>query len=296
VAAVELPQERGLPSPVRLLLAAAVIDLFLEGWLRTINGSFPSQTLNLVVGAARSATDFVLAAAIVAGAARGLGSRPWLFAAATLFVIHGLLETGLRAWFAWWAAQNNFNLTDPVQSLLRAEALATTAAAAAAPLLVAIGIWIARSRPVGAEGLRAAAVVVIALTGAAAVAGYLSVAALEVSGLPAVEWTGIANVWLTAGWGISLSLLGIAALLAMPLGGSTATALIAGGIGVALAASGWVQWVMSRGGLQELPARYFDLILNVPTGVVALSLLVAAAGLAMGRDRGVTSKTATYDP
>jgi hypothetical protein len=286
VAAVEVPRERGLPSAVRLLLVAAVVDLLLQGWLRSVNGSFPSQTLSLAVGAARSATDFVLAAAIVAGAARGLGSRPWLFAAATLFAIHALLDVGIRAWFVWWAAQNNFTLIDQVQSLLTAEALATTAAAAAAPLLVAIGIWIERSRPVGAEGLRAAAVLVIALIGAAAVAGYLTVASLGVAGLPHAGWMPIADAWLTAGWPISLSVLGIAALLAMPRGGSTAPALIAGGIGMALAVSGWVQWVMSRGGLQELPARYFDLILNVPTGVVVVGLLVAAAGLAMGRMTG----------
>ena len=290
VAAVELPHERRLPAAVGLLLAAAVVDLFLQGWLRSINGSFPSQTLSLAVSAARSATDFVLAAAIVAGAARGLGNRPWLFAAATLFAIHGVLDVGLRAWFVWWAAApNNFTITDQVQWLLTAEALATTAAAAAAPLLVAIGIWIARSRPVGAEGLRAAAVLVIALIGAAAVAGYLTVASVEVAGLPHAGWMPIADAWLTVGWAISLSLLGIAALLAMPPGTSTATALIAGGIGVALAASGWVQWVMSRGGLQELPARYFDLILNVPTGVVVIGLLVVAAGLAMGRRDEVTS-------
>ena len=289
VAAVEVPRERGLPSAVRLLLAAAVVDLFLQGWLRTVNGSFPSQTLNLVVGAARSATDFVLAAAIVAGAARGLGSRPWLFAAATLFAIHALLDLGLRAWFAWWYGQNNFTVTDQVQSLTTTGGVATTAAAAAAPLLVAIGIGIARSRPVGAEGLRAAAVIVIALIGATAVAAYVNEAALMAAQASPAEWAAGVGVWLEAGRAISLSVLGIAALLAMPPGGSTATALIAGGIGVALAVSGWVQWVMSRGGLQELPARYFDLILNVPTGVVVIGLLVAAAGLAMGPHDGVTS-------
>ena len=276
--------ERRLPLAVAVLVLAAIVDAWLiASWQAGVN-SYPYAIPRLVVRVAEYASDFLIAAALVGGSRRWSGGRRWFVAGAALFALHGILALAKVEWLGW-LTQGNLVVTDQLQTQLSALALAVALLGLVAPLAVVVGLWEARAGPIRIGGLRAWLIGVIALEGALAIAGSVAFMVAYIGSVPETAVVPLVNGMLSAGSPIPLTLLALTALATMPRGGGVGNLLIAGGIGAALVATGWGQWFQSQGQLQDLPARFFDLVYTVPAGVAVIGMLVMAGGVVVGRRR-----------
>jgi hypothetical protein len=277
----EEKSERRLPMPVAVLLVAAIVDAWLiASWQAGIN-SFPSAMPRLVLHVAEYASDFLIAAALMGGSRRWSGGRRWFVAAAALFALHGILALAQVEWLAW-LTQGNLVVTDQLQAQLSALSLAVALLGLLAPLAVVVALWRARPGPIRIGGLRAWLIVVTALVGVLATAAHLAFEG-AFAFTPNEGFVAIVDAILSSGLSIALTLLALTALATMPRGGGLGNLLIAGGVGVALGATGWVEWFQSQGQLQDLPPRFFDLVYTVPAGVAVIGMLVMAGGVVVER-------------
>lgn len=275
--------ERRLPLAVAVLVLAAIVDAWLiASWQAGVN-SYPYAIPRLVVRVAEYASDFLIAAALMGGSRRWSGGRRWFVAGAALFALHGILALAQVEWLAW-LTQGNLVVTDQLQTQLSALALTVALVSLVAPLAVVVALWEARPGPIRIGGLRAWLIVVTGVVGALATAANLAFVGAFISA-PHEQLVPLVTAFVDAGSTISLSVLALAALATMPRGGGVGNLLIAGGIGVLLVANGWGQWFQSLGQLQDLPARFFDLVYTVPAGAAVIGMLVMAGGVVVGRRR-----------
>jgi hypothetical protein len=279
----ETGSERRLPVPVAVLLVAAIVDAWLIASRQLEINSFPSDMPRLVVHVAQDASDFLIAAALMGAPRRWFGDRRWFVAGAALFALHGILALAQAEWLASITLGNL--ATEEIQALqaqLSALALAIALVGLVAPLVVVVALWQARPGPIRVGGLRSWLIAVTAIVGVLAMAAHLAYLGAWVPE-PTFHLVPVITGFVDAGSTISLLLLALMALATMPRGGGVGNLLIAGGIGVALAANGWSQLFQSQGQLQNLPPQFFDLVFTVPAGAAVIGMLVMAGGVVVGR-------------
>lgn len=275
---------RSIPGIAWLLVIAAAIQLLV---LAASRGVFDARPLPLgaVVGILSGASPLLLAAAVLVGARRWPAGRRWLVAGAALFALRGLLDLGLDLWLASWPI-GNAPIDPTSEGLMRLRGLIVDALTVAAPLLLAVGLWI--GRPTDAfRGARRLVVVALGLLGIlATTAGFFMTAVALTSSVvyrPASAMEALLLI-LTALHATAFAVLAIAATGTVRFQRWPELA-IASGATVWFLASGWLQWQSTEWASQGRSPDWLGLMVSVSTfaallGMVTLIVGFGAAGLA----------------
>jgi hypothetical protein len=270
---------REIPAFAWLLVAAAGIELLA---LAFSQGLFETQPFRfaVLVSVLTSATPFLLAAGIIAGARRWPSARPWLLVAAAAFTLRGVLDAGLVVWLA--SVQNlPADSIATWNGLMDARALAVGIIGVGAPALLAVGLWVPPrpSSPVS----QARRLTMVALTGlgvVATVGGLLLAATPGGQTMPMPVLLRLLYI-VTALALPAFTALAVAAVRAMPARDRLPELLMIAGVAVVLVATGWLDWLFSQRQLQELPSGLLGWLVTLPNGLVLVGLLAVAAGFAV---------------
>ena len=275
--------ERRIPVLAWVLVAAAAAQVGIWAALNWYRVFGPYLILrfedfsSIVTGVA----PFLLAAAVLIGAARWPAGRRWLYAGAAVLALHGVMRTLTDAWWAW-------RMSDPVapegplQVALVAANLVAVAAVALAPLCLAAGLG--RVDPIR----RASPLVVgfIVAVGLAAAAAGLGLGVREItwafelqSDEAAFIALGVAYRLLLTIGGVALAVLALAALRSLPPAGGVPEVLIAAGAAVAAAGltiNSAAQALLSI----EAQSANLTWVWTLPWAVEAIGKIVLIAGFA----------------
>jgi hypothetical protein len=279
------PTATRIPVLAWALVAAAAVQLAIwaaMNWYR-IFGPYLIVKLEDASAVIGGVAPFILAAAVLVGAARWPAGRGWLYAGAGLFALHGVVQSATDAWWAWW-------MTDPVapegavQVALVAGSLTAVAAAALAPICLALGLIRSRpTRPVSAlSALVPLAVGAVAVVASVGLLGRELAAAADVSpGGPALIALGLVHRHLPMLGALGLVALAVAAVRARPEAGMVPEMLVAVGATLACAGSAatWVgQWLLSF----EAQGTHLLWVFTLPwtASSIGMVLLIAGFGLA----------------
>lgn len=266
------------------LVAAAAVHVAIWGivnWYRVF-GPYLILRLEDLSSIVTGVAPFLLAAAVLAAAARWPAGRRWLYAGAALWAIHGVVRTAMDAWWAW-------RFTDPVApegalaiSFVVANLVGLTAAALA-PLGLALGLRRAQPARVVPPLLTALAIA-IGLLAAAANLGPLGRELAFASGLGLTEaaYVALAIVQrsLMAIGAVGLVLLAHAAVRSVPASGSVVATLIA--TGATLAAAGMAATSAAQSLVPlEAQSEHLLWVFTIPWTVESLGRVVLIAGFAV---------------
>lgn len=273
-----------MPWALGALGVAALVQIgarVAPDWYR-IFGPYLLVDADMVVGAIRAVSPFLLAAAVLIGTPRWPAGRRWLHLGALTLGLLGLLALGSDIWWAIWEASPG-GLSDGVQLILTVRYVASTIAAIAAPALLAAGLWSARAdAPTG--GLRRVAMVVIGLIGLAGLGSGVWVAALYL-GTPnlgaAASLYAAVGVLVAIGFAAT-ALLALAAMRVMPRRGRMPELLIAVSATLVAGATAW-EWVFPNVvPLQELPFDVSSWVFTLVSAIVTLGFVGMIAGFGSG--------------
>jgi hypothetical protein len=267
------------PSVTWLLLGGAAVDVIVQFLARGYPLS--SLTPGIALGVFASAMFFVLAAAALIGAPGWSAGRIWLIAGAALFAAAGFIDLGFWAWA--WTQPGGHGLypviSEPNAWLVQARGNAGAAATAGAPLLVAVGMWLARPPDQRIGPARQGLLAGVALIGLTAAGGFI---ALATRTTPSLSLIGNLAYSLYALGGLTMAGLAMAAVAALPSVGWLPETLIAIGAlleTVARGAMGWLGLVSSPSG----PPGWLLTTVTALDGVVLVAFVLLAGGLALGR-------------
>ncbi len=159
--------DRRIPVLAWALVGAAAVHVAIwvaVNWYRVF-GPYLILKLEDASSIVTGVAPFLLAAAVLVGAARWPAGRRWLYAGAALAAVHGVMRTSMDAWWAW-------RMSDPVvpegavQAVLVTVNLIAVTAATLAPLCLAVGLR--RVDAVRASPLAAGVIAVVGVAAAAA--------------------------------------------------------------------------------------------------------------------------------
>ncbi len=282
-----------MPWVLGALGVAAVVQLgfTLAPDSYSILGPYLLVDFEMVFGAARAVSPFLLAAAVLVGAERWRPGRHWLIWGAVLLGLHGLLEL---AFSAWWVVRSPDEDMVRLQTVLFVRVAASTAAEMVAYGALAAGLWVARSRR-SLTIPRKEAIAAVGLIGATAFATAVWLAAQFVAPAGASEAPYVAFAVLAAVAYLTTALVGVAAIRALPADGwlhpetliaAGATLAVAGGA----AQSGFGSSVLLNGMAFDDVQVVFTLI--GAAIVIGLACMVAgfAAG-ALAREHALSAAT-----
>ncbi len=267
-----------------LLLAAAgihfLVHLLLRGY--PANYGFPPEPW-AVLFAIQAASAFGLAAAVIIGAGNWPRGRPWLLLGAGALVLHGalsLLGEGMMYWVLGdpWETSTRATATEWISY---ARAFVAIGAAAASPILLAVGLWRGAQTPAALKGWRWLALALGVVTGLLALiaASWLAVEVTRRTpevGL-GVSWEALSGIAATA-W----VLLGATALRAVSSRAPLPEALISVGALLAAAGASGLLWA-HLGLILGDPTRASPLPSQLATLVNVVGLLLVGVGFASGR-------------
>ena len=256
-------------------------------WYR-IFGPYLLVDADMVVGAIRAVTPFVLAAAVLVGAQRWPAGRRWLHLGALVLGLQGLLGLGSDILWAIWEASPG-DLSDGIQILFTVRYVVSTIAVLAAWALLAAGLWSART-DAALDGPRRAAMVVIGLVGLVALGSGTWVAAQYV-GVPNIG--AAITLYVTAGVLVAIgfaatAVLALAAVRVMPRRGGMPELLIGLGATLVAGAAAWEWTVPQVFPLQGLPFNVSSWVFTLVSAIVTLGFAAMIAGFgagALARDR-----------
>lgn len=273
------------PIPVLAwaLVAAALVQLGFwaaMNWYRLFGGPYLIVKLEDVSAVIIGVSPFLLAAAVLVGAARWPRGRGWLYVGAGLFALHGVARSATDAWWAWRMAADPVAPEGAVQTALVAGSLTAVTAAALAPVCLAVGLAQSRSRwPVNA--LAAAAPVAVGAVTIAAGVGLLARELVGASDLPQAEPAlvalGLVHRILTTLGALGLVALAVAAVRAMPAAGTVAEVLIAGGATLAAAGSA-ATWAGQSLLSFEAQGQHLLWVFTLPSTASSIGMVVLIAG------------------
>jgi hypothetical protein len=262
----------GIISPLAwVLLAAAVAHIGVDLFLPIGSAApFPPQPWE-VLFAVRAASAFGLAAAVIIGAGNWPHGRPWLMLGAAALALYGAL-TVLGQGMTYWVLEDPWQTSERVSATQWFSTLSgfvSIAAAAAAPILLAVGLWRGAGAPTRVSGWRWSVVAGAAVVGLLALtaASWLAMEVIRRSpqvGLGAT-WELISGVE-AAAW----ALLSVAAIRAIGSRAPLPEALVGAGALLAAAGAGGLLWA------------HLALILVDPTQASALPSQLAALANVLG--------------
>lgn len=270
-----------VPSVAWLLLGAAAVDVLVQFLARGFTLS--SLTPEIVLGVFASAMFFVLAAAALIGAPGWSAGRIWLLAGAALFAAEGFIDLGFWVWA--WTQPGGHGLYPAISEanswVVQARSNAGAAATAGAPLLAAVGLWLARPPEHRIGPARLALLAGVALIGLTAAGGFI---ALATRTIPPLSLVGNLAYPLYALGSLTMAGLAMAAVAALPSVGWLPEALIAIGAlleTIARGATGWLGFLSAPS-----PSGPPDWLLPTVTaldGMLLVAFVLLAGGLVLGR-------------
>jgi len=269
-----------------LLLAAAAIDLVIQSLAQASYGPASGFEPGRIVGQLMSASVFVLAAAVVFGMDRWPLARPWLIVGVFALVIRGVLDVALEGWM-WWLfagpSDRLAELTGPgtvIQGAMYVRGLVALLAGAAAPALLAAGLFMAQPLSAANRARRRAIICMVAL-GVVALAAHLLVAVTAMGRSP--------EPWLEAPYELLLglsyaatALLGAAALHRLPRHYRMPELLIAIGAAMFVANAAW-QTVVWLGVILDAPFGLIDWPQWLPNYLGFVGMAAIIGGFAVAR-------------
>lgn len=273
---------RGVPWFAWVLLAGAgmqVVVYVARDWYQLF-GPYLIVRPQLIADAAASTMPFLLGAALLVGVDRWSEGRRWLYAAAAVLGVLGLLRVASEVWWALWSTSAE-PIAVPAQAGLIVVGVATSLAGAAAPLLIAFGLHAARSANALTRAWLIGAVLVLGVT---TVIGVLVLAVQWVPQSPdALSTLGIAtHVALHAAAAAAMTLVALAAMRAARTADALPEVLVAAGAVASVLALGWPAWFQVVVPLERQP-ELTTIGFVGPMILGAAGMLVMAAGFALGR-------------
>jgi len=272
---------RVIPVLAWALAAAAVVQLGMwtaTNWYR-IFGPFLIVRLEVVDSVISGVAPFLLAAVVLVAASRGRAGRRWWYLGAGLFALHGVTQSASAAWWAW-------NAADPVppegaaQVALIAASLTSAAAAALAPVCLAVGLvsWHPVRRVTAVGALVPLAVGTCAVAGSIGLLGRELAAASDLPQAgPALIALGVAHRLLAMLGAVGMVGLAIAALRAMPAARVAPGVIIAAGATLAAAGSA-ASWVGQSLLSFEAQGEHLLWVFTLPWTASAAGMVLLIAG------------------
>lgn len=270
-----------LPVVTWLLLAAALATAVADAM--AYSELFPVMTMSLgkFFGIVEAARAFLLAGALVAGMSAWPAGRRWLFGAAGLFAVSGLLDLGFYAWL--WSRgglQGVGEALIPLLPLINARAFLSGALLVSATSFVGVGLWRARPSANRPGSVWTGTIVAIGAIGILAATGNL--VALARTPAP-LSLEGVLSTVIASADDLALTTVGIAAVTALPAYAWFPEVTVAVGAALSVVTGAWVTWVgLIAGGMQNVPQDWIGLAVALPSRLGVIGMLLMVVGLAMG--------------
>jgi hypothetical protein len=273
----------GISPAAWLLLAGAGIVLAVHvarDWYQLF-GPYLIVRPQMMAEAVQSTAPFLIGATILIGMGRWPAGRRWLVAGAVTLGVLGVIRLGSEIAVALWMGAPT---RGPLETAMIVLALGASLAAAAAAVMVALGLHAARIP--GPE--RRWPIVGLALVGGVALLGAVIFPAVWISLTPdrgSAVLLALPHGLLQAVTIGATVVIAIAAVRAAPRHGAIPEWLIAIGAVVGALVIGWQAWfqvLVAVSDPDEL-IRYQALWANVPLALSVLGVLFLAIGFALGR-------------
>lgn len=272
---------RNIPGVAWLLVVAATIHLLVIAVSRALLNS-SAIDWGALVSVLSGATPFLVAAAVVIGAARWPIGRWSLAAAAILFAVRGVLDLGLDTWLIWWQSNPVEFDTPTTNVILSARSLTAAALTVVAPILLAIGLWMDRTNVPELDRRRRGVMGALAILGLIASAGGLVLAVIQGTS-PLVQIPGSDLAWnlLTALEPAAYAALAIAGVRVLPTREVSPEAVIGAGGTLVVLSEAWLAWLFSQRQLQDIPLEWIGWLVNLPYAIALVGTVGVVAGFTL---------------